>query len=304
MPDPSPNPLRAQRVVVVGLLINVALAATKLIAGLVGHSYALIADAIESIIDIVSSVVIWSGLHIGARPADERHPFGHGKAEALAALVVSTVIIAAGVGIAVEAVHEIITPHHAPAPFTLIVLVAVVIIKEILFRFVRAAARANASTAVEVDAWHHRADALTSAAAFVGISVALIGGPGWEKADDVAALAASVIILYNGWKLLLIPLHELMDADDPNAESIVIEPAQRVALTVHGVGSIEKIRARKSGSRYYLELHLQVDPLMSVKDAHVIAGKVRAAIRAALANVSDVLIHVEPLESAIPSEAR
>lgn len=226
--------LRAQRIAVVGLLVNIALAATKLVAGLMGHSYALVADAVESMTDILGSVVIWGGLRIGARPADENHPWGHGKAESLAALVVAAMVLAAGIGIGIKSIDEIITPHHAPAPFTLGVLIAVVVVKELLFRRVLRIAREEDSGAAEVDAWHHRSDAITSAAAFIGISIALFGerlfggaggatAPGepsrWASADDYAALLASAVIIYNGWRLMRVPLRDLMDADQPGAAS-------------------------------------------------------------------------------------
>ncbi len=302
----APANLRVQRIAVAGLLVNVALAGVKLVAGLIGNSYALVADAVESMTDIAGSVVIWSGLRIGARPADENHPWGHGKAESLAALVVAAMVIAAGIAIAVKSVHEIITPHHAPAPFTLGVLVAVIVIKEGLFRRVLAVARESHSGAVEVDAWHHRADAITSAAAFIGISIALFGerlfgggvGAGgtsrWASADDYAALLASAIILYNGWRLLRIPLHELMDAEGPGAGEAVIEPACAIARGIDGVRGIEKVRSRKSGSRSFLEMHVEVDPDMPVREAHAIGGRVRAAIRGELPHVADVLVHIEP----------
>ena len=304
-----PANLRAQRIAVVGLLVNIALAATKLVAGLVGHSYALVADAVESMSDILGSVVIWGGLRIGARPADENHPWGHGKAESLAALVVAAMVLAAGIGIGIKSIDEIITPHHGPAPFTLGVLVAVVVVKELLFRRVLRIAREEDSGAVEVDAWHHRSDAITSAAAFIGISIALFGerlfgGTGgatatgepsrWASADDYAALLASAVIIYNGWRLMRVPLRDLMDADQPGAASSVIGPARAIALSIDGVRGVEKIRARRSGSRSFLEMHVEVDPEMPVRAAHAVGGRVRAAVRDQLPRVADVLVHIEP----------
>ncbi len=281
---------RGQRTAVVGLLANVALAASKLIAGLVGNSYALVADAIESMTDILGSVVILGGLHIAAKPADANHPYGHGKAEALAAMAVAAMVFLAGVWIAVESVREILTPHHAPEPFTLLVLVGVVAVKETLFRFVRRVGRQTGSGAVEVDAWHHRSDAITSAAAFIGISIALIGGKGWEPADDWAALLAAGVILYNAWRLFQVPLHDLMDAESTH----VRDPARTIALGVPGVKGVEKTRARKSGTRHWLEMHIEVDPDMTVRDSHAVGGRVRAEVRARMPTVADVLVHVEP----------
>jgi cation diffusion facilitator family transporter len=282
----------AEKVTLVGMLVNVALAGVKLTAGLVGHSYALVADAIESMGDIVASVVIWGGLRYANRPPDEDHPYGHGKGEALAALVVSAMLVAAGVGIAVKAVDEIITPHHAPAPFTLIVLVVVVAAKETMFRIARRAARKAGSNAVATDAWHHRADAITSIAAFIGISVALIGGKGWEPADDVAALVARAFIIIIGGLLLRQDLAELTD----KTHVATAAKAESIARSIEGVHGTHKAHARKSGSRVYIDMHLEVDPTMSVADAHIVSGKVKSAIRQQMSEVANVLIHIEPAQ--------
>lgn len=309
MSDAAPASLRTQRAALIGAGVNVALAISKLIAGIVGHSHALIADAIESLTDVAGSLIVWSGLRIGAMPPDEDHPYGHGKAEALGGLIVSIMLFGAGVWIAVESVHQIRSHHTAPAPFTLYVLIAVVIIKEALFRFARRVGKETNSGAVEIDAWHHRSDAITSAAAFLGISAALLGprflpnaGIRWEAADDWAALFASAIILYNAFNLLKIPLRELMDAAAPEDRARAIDPARQIALATPGVRDVEKTFARKSGTGYYLDMHVQVDPDLNIRDAHAIGGKVRAAIRAELPNVRDVLIHIEPFEEG--TEAR
>lgn len=273
-----------------GLLVNLGLAVVKLAAGLVGNAYALVADAIESMTDIVGSVVVWGGLHIAARPADERHPYGYGKAEALAALAVTVIIAAAGLGIAFEAVREIVTPHHAPAPFTLGVLVGVVVVKELLFRLVLRASRDGDSAALAADAWHHRSDAITSAAAFVGIAAALVGGPGYESADDWAALLAAGVILYNAYRLSRQPVRELMDT----APSDLIDRSRAAAATIPGVVNLDKVMARKSGTRYWLDMHVRVDPAMTVRDAHSLAHRVKDHLRASVPGIQDVLVHVEP----------
>lgn len=282
----------------VGLLANIGLAGVKLVAGLLGNSYALVADAIESLTDIAGSAVIWGGLRVSAKPPDENHPYGHGKAEAVAGLVVSAIVCLAGVGIAVEAVREIITPHHAPASFTLIVLVAVVVIKEVLFRVVRRTARRMDSGAMEVDAWHHRADAITSLVAFIGISVALIGGPGYEPADDWAALAAAGVIVFNSWRMARIPLSELMDTEQAG----VAERAREIAAGVEGVVDVERPIARKSGTGYWLDMHVRVAPEMAVRDAHTLAHTVKDRVRGSMPRVLDVLIHVEPFDPRFASE--
>jgi cation diffusion facilitator family transporter len=277
----------AIRAAQVGLVINAVLAAVKLAAGLLGHTYALVADALESTADIVASMIVWGGLHIAAQPADENHPYGHGKAEALAAAVVSLMLIAAAIGIAVEAVREILRPHRAPAPWTLLVLVAVVLVKWQLSRRVAALGADLESVAVRADAGHHLSDALTSAAAFVGISAALIGtwitgGANWAAADDWAALFASGIIAYNGVQLLRPALHDLMDRM-PGHEVLV--PVERASRSVEGVLDVEKLVVRRAGSALYVDIHVQADPSTPLDAAHIISGKVKGAIRAAVPRV-------------------
>lgn len=290
-PAPPPSIHRGIRWAQLGILINAALALVKFIAGILGHSYALIADGIESSADIVSSFIVWSGLRISTRTADQYYPFGYGKAEALAGAVVALMLLAAALGISIESVREIITPHHAPAPFTLVVLIVVVIVKEILYRRVFAVGNEAGSSALRADAWHHRADAITSACAFVGISVALIGGPGWEMTDDWAALVASSIIAYNGLSLLRPAIADLMDRT-PTGD--VLDRVSAAAAAVDEVRAIEKVKVRKAGIEYFVDLHVQADAEMSLNDAHILSGKVKTAIKAAVPAVSGVLVHMEP----------
>lgn len=275
----------------IGILANTLLAAIKGIAGVLGNSYALIADAIESTTDIASSFIVWGGLKISALPPDNDHPYGHGKAEPLAAVVVSLTLIAAAIGIAIQSVREIATPHHAPAPFTLAVLVLVVITKETLFRFVFKVGQGVNSIAVKSDAWHHRSDAITSAAAFIGISIALVGGAGYESADDYAALFASCIIVFNAYRILRPAIGEIMDAaPSPELESAI----RAVAQHVPGVMALEKCFIRKMGFAYYVDLHVTVDGTLSVRDGHDIARGVKLTIRTSYPNVAEVLVHIEP----------
>lgn len=283
---------RTVRVTIIGLLVNIILATAKLLGGIFGHSYALVADAVESFSDMLGSVVIWGGLKFSSKPPDDNHPYGHGKAEALAALVVAGLLMVAGIGIASKSIHEIVTPHHAPAWWTLLVLGVVVVAKETMFRIAARVAKQEGSDAVNTDAWHHRADAITSGAAFIGISVALWGGPGYEAADDWAAVLASGIILLNAVSLAKAPLAELLD----QRPAEVPERATAIARSVPGVLGIEQAHARKAGTRYWVDMHVEVEPTMSVFDAHVISGKVKGAIKAAMPEVAGVLIHIEPFE--------
>jgi cation diffusion facilitator family transporter len=282
---------RGVRAAVVGMIVNVILAAVKLAAGLLGHSHALIADGVESFADIFSSLVVWRGLMISAQPADEDHPYGHGKAEPIAAAVVATTLLLAAVWIAVTAIRETISPHLTPAPFTLAVLLLVVLVKEGLFRYVLGEARSMESVAMRSDAWHHRSDAITSIAAAIGIGIALIGGPGYESADDIAAIVAAGIIAWNGWRLLRPAMDELMDAS-PNLA--LREEIRQIALDVSGVADVEKCLVRKMGYHYFVDMHLEVDPQMTVQRAHEVAHQVKDRIRAHLPAVYDVLVHIEP----------
>jgi cation diffusion facilitator family transporter len=284
---------RSLRVTFLGLGVNTALMAGKFIAGVAGHSHALIADAVESLADIFSSLIVWRGLVVAAAPADEDHPYGHGKAEPLAAAVVSTMLLLAAGWIVISAVQEILHPHLAPKPFTLIVLAVAVFTKEGLFRFVWRESISVDSSAVQTDAWHHRSDAITSLAAAIGISVALIGGPGYESADDVAAIVAAAIIAWNGWRLLRPALAELMDTA-PGPE--IVDNIRRIAGTIEGVDRIEKCMVRKMGYYYYVDMHVEVDPQMTVQRAHQIAHEVKDKVRENFSRVRDVLVHVEPAQ--------
>ncbi|MDP9203571.1 MAG: cation diffusion facilitator family transporter [Gemmatimonadota bacterium] len=274
-----------------GLLTNALLVLVKLIAGIIGHANALVADAVESSADIFSSLIVWMGLSISSRPADEDHPYGHGKAEPLAAAVVSLMLLGAAIGISIMAIREIMRPHHLPAPFTLFVAAGVIIIKEMLYRRVSRVGREVGSTVIAADAWHHRADAISSLAAFIGISIALWGGRGWEAADDWAALVAAVVVAVNGIRTLRPAISGLMD-EAP--DRTVKERALHAATEVDGVRSVENLNLRSSGLGYYVDLHVKADPTLSLEEAHEIAAKVKYAILEAIPNVVSVLVHMEP----------
>ena len=281
----------AVRAARLGIVVNVLLTGAKLVGGLLGHSYALIADAAESAFDLFGSLAVWTGVRIADRDATDEYPFGFGKAEALAGATVALLLLVASVGIAVASIHEIRTPHHAPAPWTLIVLASVIVIKELMSKRVQRIARTEGSTALAADAQHHRSDALTSLAAFIGISVALAGGEGWESADDWAALVAAGIIAWNGVALLRTAVADLMDRI-PAPE--VVQAIRRAAAAVEDVRAVEKLAVRRAGRGYWVDIHVQADPLMSLELAHVVSGKVKGAIRGTTPQVLGVLVHMEP----------
>lgn len=285
------TPEKGLRSTMLGILANAVLAVIKGIVGVLGNSYALIADAIESTTDIASSLIVWGGLKISGIPPDIDHPYGHGKAEPLAATVVSLFLFAVAIAIAIQSAREIVTPRHAPAPFTLIVLVVVVITKESLFRFVFNVGKSIDSTAVKSDAWHHRSDAITSASAAIGISIAIVGGPGYESADDWAAMFASAVIAFNAYRILRPALNEVMDAA-PTTE--IQKELRETAGCVEGVLGLEKCRLRKMGLWYYVDLHVTVEGNITVREGHEIARNVRAKLLATHPKIADVLIHIEP----------
>ena len=281
------------RLSLVAVATNVLLAVGKIVAGVMGNSHALIADGIESTADIFGSFIVWSGLRIAVKPADADHPFGHGKAESIAALIVSLMLLAAAALIAVQSIREIRAPHHAPAGFTLVVLLLVIVIKETLYRFAFQVGHRLESSALKGDAWHHRSDALTSAAAFIGITIALVGGRGFESADDWAALAACAVIGANGVRLLRGALDEVMDA---SVSPEVVGFVRTIAAGVEGVGGVEKCRIRKQGLHLAMDIHVRVDGDLSVRRGHEIAHRVKDRLLASQHRVNDVTVHIEPLQ--------
>jgi cation diffusion facilitator family transporter len=262
-----------------------------LVSGLLGHSYALIADAVESFSDIISSAIVWGGLAVSAKPPDDEHPYGHGKAEPLATLVVGSLLVAAAAGVIVQAVRSVVTPREPPELYTLAVLLVVVIIKEGLFRLASRVGHQIDSTAVSADAWHHRSDAITSVVAAVGISISIFGGPGYESADGWAALLGGGIIAFNGVRFLRRAIYELMDAQ-PDTE--FLKSVSDVAASVPGVKRVEKLLARKMGTVYLCDMHIEVDGSLPVRQAHHLAHQVKDTVRKQLPRIADVLVHIEP----------
>lgn len=270
---------------------NTSLAIIKGVAGYFGNSYALIADAIESTTDIFSSLLVLFGIKYSNRPADKNHPYGHGRAEPLVTFMVVGFLITSATIIAYESIKNISTPHDLPKSWTLYILGAIIIWKEISFRLVIKKSKETNSSSLKADAWHHRSDAITSIAAFIGISIALIFGKGYETADDWAALFASGFILYNSYLIFRPALGEIMDEhlyDD------LIEEIRKVAITVDGIAGTEKCFIRKAGMQYHVDLHAKVDGNISVKDGHLIAHKLKDTLRQEMPQLGHVLIHIEP----------
>ena len=273
---------------------NLAMATIKGLAGFFGNSYALIADAIESTTDIFSSILVLIGLTYSSKPPDKNHPYGHGRIEPLITFLVVGFLITSATIIAYESILNIGTPHELPEPFTLFVLGGIIIWKEISYRIVIKKSKETKSSSLRADAWHHRSDAITSIAAFIGISIALFFGKGYESADDWAALFASGFILYNSYQIFRPALGEILDE---HVYDELVEDIRKVAITVNGIVATEKCFIRKAGMKYHVDLHAIVDGKLTVKDGHDLAHVLKDTLRTKIPELGHVLIHVEPAVS-------
>lgn len=282
---------KAIRTTYFSIIGNTLLSIIKAVSGYFGNSYALIADAIESTTDIFASLLVLFGIKYANRPADKNHPYGHGRAEPLITfLVVGFLTITAAI-IARESIINIQTPHQLPEPFTLIVLAGIIVWKEISYRLVLKRSKEINSSSLKADAWHHRSDAITSIAAFIGISIALLLGEGYESADDWAALFASGFILYNSYLIFRPALGEIMDE---HLYEDLVETIRAVSLTVDGIIGTEKCHIRKAGMIYHVDLHAIVDGNISVKAGHDLAHKLKDTLQNQIPELGNILIHVEP----------
>jgi len=275
---------------------NLALAIVKGLGGILGNSFALIADAIESTADILASFLVLLGLKYAKRPADDTHPYGHGRIEPLITFIVVGFLITSATIIAYQSIINIRTPHDLPEAWTLYLLGAIILWKEISFRLVIKRAKETNSSSLVADAWHHRSDAITSLAAFIGISIALFCGDGFESADDWAALFASFLILYNSYKIFRPALGELMDE---NLYDDLIEQIRRYSLEVPGILGTEKCYVRKIGMRYHVDLHAIVAGDITVHDGHKLAHELQDYLKQQIPEIGNCLIHVEPYHEVI-----
>ncbi|WP_373397375.1 cation diffusion facilitator family transporter [Algoriphagus halophilus] len=281
----------AIRTVIFSMLGNVALATIKFLAGIFGNSYALIADGIESVVDVFASILVLVGLRYANRPADENHPYGHGKAEPLITFLVVAFLIISAATIAYQAIQHIRIPHALPESFTLWVLAAIIIWKESSYQIVIRRSKKINSDSLKAEAWHHRSDAITSIAAFIGISIALYFGEGFEVADDYAALVAVIFIVYNCYKIFRPALSEVMDE---NNHEELIKKIRAIAIEVNGVKGTEKCFIRKAGMDYHVDLHALVDGDLTVKEGHRISHLLKDKLQKEIPEIGHLLIHIEP----------
>ncbi|MFA7314921.1 MAG: cation diffusion facilitator family transporter [Candidatus Magasanikbacteria bacterium] len=270
---------------------NTILAIIKWLAGFFGNSYALIADAIESTTDIFSSLLVLFGLKYTSKPADKNHPYGHGRAEPLITFIVVGFLITSATIIAYESIKNINTPHALPKAWTLLILGTIIIWKELSYKLVIKKSKETHSSSLKADAWHHRSDAITSLAAFVGISIAILFGKGYETADDWAALFASFFILYNSYLIFRPALGEIMDE---HTHDELIALIRKVSITTSGILDTEKCFVRKAGMSYHIELHAIVDGNKTVKEGHDLAHKLKETLQQEIPQLAHILIHIEP----------
>lgn len=287
----STNENIAIKTTYLSLLSSIVLAIIKWLAGFFGNSYALIADAIESTSDVFASLLILFGLKYASKPADDNHPYGHGRIEPLLTFMVVGFLITSALVIAYHSIKNIQTPHALPERWTLYILAIIIIFKEISFQVISKRSKITNSSALKADAWHHRSDAITSIAAFVGISIAVYLGKGYESADDWAALFASIFILYNSYLIFRPALAEIMDEhlyDD------LVALIRKEAQNVVGVVDTEKCFVRKVGMKFYIDLHIAVDGSITVTRGHDIAHSLKDQLLLKIPELKNVLIHVEP----------
>lgn len=285
------NSDKAIQTVYLSIAGNILMALVKGVTGFLGNSYALIADAIESVGDVFASLLVLFGLKYASRPADQNHPYGHGRAEPLFTFIVVGFLLVSAAVIAYESIININTPHDLPEPYTLWVLGGIIGVKEVFYRIVIHRSKQTGSSSLKADAWHHRSDAVTSLTAFIGISIALIMGKGYETADDWAALFASGFIVYNAYLIFRPALGEIMDEhfyDD------LVQQIREVSLTVEGVSGTEKCMVRKAGMSYHVDLHAMVNGGITVKQGHDIAHRLKDRLKLEVPQLADVLIHIEP----------
>lgn len=290
MPEPSPHE-KAIRTTYFSIFSSAGLAVIKGTAGYFGNSYALVADAIESTADIFASILVLFGLKYTSRPADSNHPYGHGRAEPLFTFLVAGFLIVSAVVIAYESIQNIRTPHDLPEPWTLGIIAVIIAWKEYSFRKVMAKAIETNSSSLKADAWHHRSDAITSVAAFIGISIACIMGKGYESADDWAALFAAVFILYNCYSIFRPALAEIMDE---NLYDDLEQQIRQISVMEPGILGTEKCWIRKAGLTYHIELHAIVDGDIPVRDGHILSHKLQDRLRKNFPELGNILIHIEP----------
>lgn len=279
------------RAAVLGLVVNLALGIVKLIGGLLGNSFALIADAVNSIGDVVTTVVVLIALRVAQRPADAEHPYGHTRAEGIAASNVALLVIVSALFVGWESIARFRVQHEIPAAWTLWIAGANVLIKEGLYHYKVRVGRRTGSAAIIANAWDHRSDALCSLAVLLGLSAIRVGGPSYLWADEAASLVVAAAIVWSGVHLFRSSASDLMDVQ---ADADFVARIRSEAMSVEGVKDVETLWVRKSGLEFFADIHIEVDPQLSVAAGHTIGHRVKARLLAEFLSLRDVLVHLEP----------
>ncbi|WP_262023842.1 cation diffusion facilitator family transporter [Blastopirellula sp. J2-11] len=289
----SPAPLyrSATRAAWLGLFVNLTLGIVKLVGGVLGSSFALISDAVNSLGDSLSSIVVIFGLWYAQRPADEEHPYGHTRAEAIAASNVSMLIMISAIFVGWEAVRRLGTEHASPPVWTMWIAASNMVIKESLFWYKLAISRRTKSLSIAASAWDHRSDALCSLAVLLGLAIVRWGGPSYMWADETAAIFVVLAILINTSRLFRQSTSELLD---PQADEELIQQIRAAAESVPGVCAIEKLWVRKTGIEFLADIHIEVDAQLTVEAGHRIGHHVKDKLIQQFAELRDVLVHLEP----------
>jgi cation diffusion facilitator family transporter len=281
----------ATRAALLGLVVNLALGVVKLVGGIIGGSFALISDAVNSLGDSLSSCVVLGALWYAQRPADEGHPYGHTRAEAVAASNVALLIIISALIVGWQAMTRLTVIHDVPPIWTLWIAGVNVVIKEGLYRYNSRVGKRIGSTAIIANAWDHRADALCSLAVFVGLGVVRWGGSAYIWADEAAALFVVAAILWSAVKLFRTSTSELLD---PQADAKLVQRIRQAAVQVPGVQQVEKLWVRKSGLEYLADIHIKVNAQLTVDEGHRIGHLVKDRLLEDFESLRAVLVHLEP----------
>ena len=282
---------QTRRAAFVGLIVTFSLGVAKFAGGWFGHSLALLSDSVHSLGDALSSASILGALWWSELPPDKEHPYGHTRIETIAASYVALLLIGSGIWVGYEAIQSWSVPAAAPHGFTLVIAIVSVVLNEALFRYSIAVAKSTGSKSIEASAWDQRLDVFGSLIVLLGLAVAVFAGPEWHAVDHLAALIVACIILITGWSLFWSSLQELMDRQ---ANPEFVDSIRDLALKVSGVRGVEKLLVRKAGLEYFVDIHVEVEPTMSVSEGHTIGHAVKDRIIADLPAVKGVLVHIEP----------
>lgn len=276
-------------------MVNLLLGVVKLIGGIIGNSFALIADAVNSIGDVVTTVVVLFALRVAQRPADAEHPYGHTRAEGIAASNIALLVIVSAIIVGWEAMQRITVEHEIPPVWTLWIAGFNVLIKEGLYQYKVRVGKRTGSAAIIANAWDHRSDAFCSLAVLIGLAAIRVGGPQFIWADEAASLVVVAAIVWSGTQLFRSSASELMDVQ---ADSEFVNDIRAAAMSVEGVRDVETLWVRKSGLEFFADIHIEVDQNLTVAEGHRIGHLVKDRLLAEFANLRDVLIHLEPFPHA------